>query len=230
MATQCLTCVARSRYRSRLCLRHTQQLRDLLNPWNEGRPEQDVAASVPVLWAKLDATPGKAALGSRGAPGYQSRPAADLHVADLRGPVRGTLEVLVKRVDAIMDVFNPVGPWRSNGHWFAGDHVRAICAYLTYRFDELLTYEHVDEVLSELLELSDQLREVVGDGQVRSPGRCIDILKGRECLGQLELVPPGRDPESEAAQAKVVVARCPRCYRRYTWLDLLRLRYIQGRV
>jgi hypothetical protein len=235
MAIQCSLCKERPKSRSLLCVRHVQQLRDLLDPHNQGRPEQDVAASVPVLWAKLDATPTSGRSTQPRAPGYHSAPAADLSVVAMRDsrtrdevlPVASTLTDIMKRVNSMMEAFNPIGPWRANGQWFGGDPVRAICAYLTYRVDELLTYCHIGDVLIELLELSDQLREAVGDAPLAPAGKCIDIIKGRECRGALTLLPPSPDPESREDRNKVPVAKCPRCYRKYTWLDLVRVQYIQ---
>lgn len=224
MAQQCSLCKGRPKTRSLLCVKHVQQLRDLLDPFNQGRPDQDVAASVPVLWSRLNATPGGGTSTQPRAPGYHSRPAADLDVVDGRIAALGTI---VKRINSMMEWIKPIGPWLRNGYWFAGDPVPAVCAYLTYRVDELLTYEHVDEVLLEFLELSDQLRYAVGDAPVSTSGRCIDITKGRECRGALVLLPPKADPDSTEARNKIPVAKCPRCHRYYTWLDLVRVQYIQ---
>lgn len=236
MAQQCSLCKERPKSRSLLCVKHVGQLRDLLDPFNQGRPDQDVAASVPVLWAKLNATPGSGMSTQPRAPGYSSRPAADLNVVAMRDartaqdvkPIAGTLTAILKRANAIMEVFNPIGPWRGNGQWFSGDPVRAMCAYLTYRVDELLTYHGIGEVLLELLDLSDQLRNVVGDAPVATSGRCIEITKGRECRGALVILPPTLDAPTKEEQNKVPVAKCPRCHRKYTWLDLVRVQYIQA--
>lgn len=199
-------------------------------------------------------------------PGFNAAPAASLHAVTLRddrsrcapqawygqdafgrddltkmyveesNPPKAVRKALQGIVNQIMDNLNPVGPWKADGTWFGVNTAPALCAHLTHRFGELLTYKHVDQVFLDLLELSDQLRRAVGDSPLKPAGKCIEMIQDpanpsavRECKGPLALLPPKADnPEHTKEQRqKQEVARCPRCHRRYTWLDLIKIRYIE---
>lgn len=271
MRPKCLLCTEPAKPLAKLCTKHAEQLHDLMDPDQTGRPDQGVAASIPVLWAKLDPTPGGSAHpDERRPPGFNAAPGANLHTVTMRdersrrapqlwygqdafgrddltklyseepNPPKAVRKELQGIVDQIMDNLNPIGPWLPTGHWFSGREVLALCAHLTYRFQELLTYQHVDQVFLDLMELSDQLRRAIGDAPLKPAGRCIEIVQDpanpqavRECRGPIELLPPNLDPigetpeETRERKQKQEVARCPRCHRRYAWVDLIKIRYIE---
>jgi hypothetical protein len=276
MSDRCLLCSLNPQTDSLLCWKHVDAFSDLLNPSNNGRPSEDVPASIPQLWAKLDPTPAAGGPDERRPPGFKSSPAASLHVLVMRDnrsrnspqvwfdphpsgvgedftrphceeenpprPIQFSVQALL---DSLIEDLELIGPRMANGRWFAHSEVLAICALLhDWRYD-LITYHHVDEVYLDLLELSDQLRRAVGDAPLGPSGWCTELVRDRhttaayrECGGPLNLLPPERDdpvPPDETDQQKrkrkerdqgKEVARCPRCHRRYSWLDLIRIQYI----
>ena len=278
MSDRCLLCSLNPQTGAVLCWKHVDALSDLLNPANDGRPSEDIAASIPCLWAKLDPTPGgSGGTDERRAPGFRSTPAGSLHVIAMRdsrskndpqvwfdpnpsgigeditrphweepNPPRPILASVESLFDQLIEDTDLIGPRLSDGRWFArGTSVQAMCALIHDWLSELLTYHHIDEIYLDLLELSDQLRRAVGDAPLGPSGWCIELVRDRHaygyryCGGPLHLLPPEKDPPvppdqtaaeerkaKEEAQRKEV-ARCPRCHRRYSWLDLIRIRYIE---
>lgn len=279
MSERCLLCSLNSQTDSLLCWKHVDALGDMLNPDNPGRPSDDVAASIPRLWAKLDPTPGGGGnVDERRPPGFKSSPAASLHVVVMRddrsrndpqvwfdphpsgvgedltrphceeeNPPRPIHAAVQSLFDSLLEELELIGPWMANGRWFSRNEVLAMCALLhDWRYD-LVTYHHIDEIYLDLLEMSDQLRRAVGDAPLGPSGWCTELVRDRhtmsayrECSGPLTLLPPEPDdpiPPDETAQQKrkrkereqsKEVARCPRCHRRYSWLDLIRIRYINA--
>lgn len=279
MSERCLLCSLNPQTDSLLCWKHVDSLGDMLNPDNPGRPSEDVAASIPQLWAKLDPTPGGGGgTDERRPPGFKSSPAASLHVLVMRDnrsrnnpqvwydphpsgigedftrphteennpprPIQFSVQALL---DALLEDLELIGPVMPNGRWFAHSEVLAMCSLLHDWRDDLITYRHIDETYLDLLELSDQLRRAVGDAPLGPSGWCTEMVRDRhtlsayrECAGPLTLLPPEHDDpipadETDAQKHKrkakeqgKEVARCPRCHRRYSWLDLIRIRYINS--
>jgi len=235
-----------------------------------------VAASIPQLWAKLDATPGGGGGNDeRRPPGFRSAPAASLHVLVMRddrsrndpqvwfdphpsgigeditrphceesNPPRAVHAAIDSLLASLIDALDLEGPRLPDGRWFSNTSVLAMCALIHGMLDEIIDYHHVDEIFLDLLKLSDQIRRAAGDAPLGPSGWCIELVRDRhttfyrECSGPLTLLPPEKDPPvppgqtkeqerkaKEAAQRKEV-ARCPRCHRRYSWLDLIRIQYI----
>ncbi len=85
MSDRCLLCPLLPQTGARLCWKHVDALTDMLDPANTGRSADDVAASIPRLWAKLDPTPGGGGgTDERRPPGFHSAPAASLHAVAMR--------------------------------------------------------------------------------------------------------------------------------------------------
>lgn len=244
MSAQCQLCAEKPKYGSKLCKEHTVALNLLINPANLGVPSKGITASIPNLWLELHAEPiSSSDQSGRRPPGFGSAAAANLQAVALRddrsgGDVKPTRRELELLANKIMEGFNPIGPWRPDGKWFGDGQadVVSLSAYLTFRFTELCTYVSIGQVYEELLELSMQLRRACGDAPLKSPGKCIEYIRQvhkpdelRQCKAKLELYPPTPDHKdmSKRTANRTLVAHCPKCGRKYTWLDLIRIRYME---
>jgi hypothetical protein len=67
-----------------LCWDHIRAVTAALDPDNEGDRDSQVPASIPVYFARLDATPGVSGSSDRRAPGFGSKPPCNLHVVTMR--------------------------------------------------------------------------------------------------------------------------------------------------
>jgi len=261
VSERCQLCSQYAQADAALCWRHVDALFDLLDPDNTGRPDEDVAASIPNLYALLDPTPGGGgALDERRPPGFHSAPAASLHVlamtddrsvndpqvwfpSDHRGepdwtrphteepsPPRAVRRALEGLVDSLAEEWGV--PIPALGAKLRD--VEPLAGWLYLHRARLAASEDAGEIFRDLLELSDQLRRAVGDAPLGPAGRCIELVRDphgsdrRECGGPLVLLPPTPDPPGQTKEAaqRAEVARCPRCHRRYSWLDLIRIRYL----
>ncbi|MGH3966402.1 MAG: hypothetical protein ACRDZO_27990 [Egibacteraceae bacterium] len=263
MSATCQLCSSTASSDARLCHKHIASLADMIDPNNSGRPGEDVPASIPVLYAMLDPTPGGGGGGNdeRRAPGFRSTPAASPHVVVMTddrsrndpqtwydphpsgvgddwtrphteesNPPRAIRKALEGLVDALAEDWGLIGPRLEDGAWLARGDVQALCAHLYAERGSLAAHVDAGELYEDLLELSDQLRRAVGDADPGVEGWCIELVRDRhgsgyrECGGPLRLLPPVPDPPGQTHEQaqKIEVARCPRCHRRYSWLDLIR--------
>lgn len=265
MSDRCALCSLPPQTDARLCWKHIDALTDMLNPVNHGRPADDVAASIPRLYARLNPAPGgNGATEERRAPGFRSTPSASLHVVTMlddrsrndpqtwfdphptgmgddwtrphteeTNPPRAIRLALEGIVDSFVEEFDPIGPRLPDGRW-CGRDVESSCGYLLANLDLFIAHPGVDELYRDLLELSDQTRRAIGDAPLGPSGWCIEMVRSRtydgymECGGPLTLLPPKPDPPGQTKEQaqRAEVARCPRCHRRYSWLDLIRIRYV----
>jgi hypothetical protein len=147
-------------------------------------------------------------------------------------PPRSIRKALEGLLDAVIEADEPVGPRLASGRFVTARSVLDCCASLYARVELLTASEDAAETFRDVAELSDQLRRAAGDAPLGPDGWCLALVRDqryagyRECRGPLTLLPPTPDPPDETreeAQRKTV-AICPRCYRRYTWLDMVRVR------
>ena len=156
------------------------------------------------------------------------------HVEDADPPraVRNALESLA---DALIEDLAPAGPDLPDGRYLSDLSVAGLCAWLHTHLDHLTARPDADEIYDDLTELSDQLRYAVVDHKMPPAGRCIELVRDpvtrtyRECAAWLYLPPPVPDPVEQAPEQaqRAEVLSCRRCHRRYSWLDLIRLRLAQ---
>jgi len=262
--SRCQLCRFPARTGGTLCWRHHDEVAHMLDPYNHGNRDVDIAASIPVLFSMLDPTPGGGGNTDRRPPGFASAPAANLHklvMLDDRSvndpqtwygagpngkpdttrpyteeeePPRAIAKAVTGLVNSLVEHLELEGPQLRNGEHFHDRTVPGLCAWMYDHIELITSHPDADDIYDDLRELSDQLRPAVGDRKMGPAGWCIELLthqasgEYQECGCPLYLPPPTPDPKNQTtAQAhREVIVTCRRCYRPYTWLDLIRLRLI----
>lgn len=233
---RCLICRNDAAESRTICWKHIDDIRDMLDPLNKGRPLDDLPASIPVMYAALDPSPGATGLGERRAPGFASTPPLRLHVVAMRDdrsrppldddddPVRATGASLRGIVEAVCAELDRPPPQ-------LGRDVLALCVWLFGFLRPLTRLAWADDLYRDLRELRDQLRHAVGDPAPRPLGHCTaDILLDRETgergpCGHPLYPPAGLPPTARDEPVKdVPVVECRRCRSQYDGLAQLRLR------
>lgn len=97
-----LGCAEPARVDGTLCWTHHDEIRDMLDPANEGDRDTQKAASIPVYYNRLDPTPGVSGSQDRRAPGFHSTPPLQLQPVVLRDPR--------SRPYPVIDVWYPARP------------------------------------------------------------------------------------------------------------------------
>lgn len=236
---RCLLCrndAAESRV---ICWKHIDDIRDMLDVENEGRPLDDLPPSIPVMFSALDATPGPAPMGERPAPGYESTPPLLLHVVAMRDdrsrspedegddslrPIAASLRGIVDSIRSEVDGLAPS----------SGTGVFALCMWLSRHLSVVSRLPWVDDLYRDLRELSDQLRAAHGDGRPRPLGHCTNTIvvpgerdgehRNMPC-GHALYRPRGVKPTAPDEPVRDIPAvECGRCHARYDGLAQLRLR------
>lgn len=92
-----------------LCLDCCRDVDRMLDPGWTGDRDQQIPASIPVLWSRLDPSPSAGDPGGRRAPGFCSTPPLDLHTVVLRDPR--------SRPDPAVPVWYPPHPRDGKDDW-----------------------------------------------------------------------------------------------------------------
>lgn len=255
------TCVAcRKRPDSgRFCYRHLDQLGEMLDPDNAGtahnphRPDDPrIIASIPVLWARLDAQPVRRAIDSPALGGFlKSTPPGDLHVMSLRDgrsthdgagpddhdhsrcddtckrppeplPVETVLRDIVARVDRT-DIDGRL-------ETRPGPGVEPACAWLYARREWLAAQGWAGDAWEALRALWSQLRGACGDPLPRPLGPCIREvdehwrrLDGGGFTCGWQLYLPEQPPKGPDEPLRFVALRCGACGDVYAPTELVLL-------
>lgn len=91
---RCTLCREDRRRGGALCWDHHDELGRILDPDYTGDRDLERAASIPVLWERLDPTPAVSGPANRRAPGFTSEPPCNLDVIVLRDPRSRAYEVV----------------------------------------------------------------------------------------------------------------------------------------
>lgn len=246
---RCLLCREGPRPGGTLCWAHHDELGRILDPNYRGERDLDRAASIPVLYRRLDAAPGTSGGQDRRAPGFASTPPANLHIVAMRDrrshahPVvdvwheasdpdhrrphyedehapRPVALALSGLADVVWDDLGYHGPRE------ATDDVARLSGWLHAHLEHLTGRDDADETMRDLLDLHDQLRPAAGDPKPRPIGACTGWVpvpetgEKVECREPLYLPPP---QPGVTVDPRKPVLRCQRCDRPYSHLMLLRL-------
>lgn len=235
-----------------ICPDHRDELARMLNPGYVGERDLERAASIPVLWARLDPSPGRGDPNDRRAPGFRSSPPLNLTTVVMRDPrsvgypvvpvwhelLPGTNLVnwddphyedespprsVEKAIGAIVEAVWDEVPVHG---------VEAQCAFLHTHLGVLAGRDDAGELYANLWELHDQLRRAAGDPRPKPVASCTGWIRDHtgakiECEAPLYAPPP--DPGVAAGRARPPkldpakpVLRCRRCDRPYTSAMLIR--------
>lgn len=232
----------------RLCYRHLDALGEMLDPHNEGtdhnphRPDDPrIIASIPALWARLDAQPVRRAIDSPALSGFfKSTPPGDLHVMSLRDgrshtegwaaddearptlPIETVLRDIVARVDRT-DIDGRLEQRPASG-------VESACAWLYARREWLSHQDWAGDAWDALRAIHGQLRGACGDPPPRPLGPCIkavnedwqlDDAGGFTCGWQLYL--PEQPPKGPEEALRFPPLRCGACGWTYLGAELVTL-------
>lgn len=231
---RCLLCRNDAAASRVLCWRHIDEIRDMLDVRNVGSAEHGIPASIPVLFAALDAFPSGSGPIERRAPGFESSPPGSLHVMALRDPrslpaewdnVRSVPGTLARIIDAVCEEL----VYTSGG---AGATVDSACRWLGNRLEPLSRLPWADDLYRDLRELSDSLRAVFGDTPPKPIGRCTNVIvvvgSGADIgnhhnavCGSALYPPPRRAGDVEPREVPAI--ECSRCHAIYDGLAQIRL-------
>ena len=183
---RCLLCRNDAAASRVLCWKHIDELGEMLDEDNEGRPLDDLPPSIPVMWGLLDTTPGSSGLAERRAPGFVSTPPCTLHIVAMRDPR--------SCAHAVVDFWYSAGPDGypdiAHPHFESDNAVRSVekslrglgesisaeldeelpahrtvaglCSWLYGRVKELSRLAWADDMYRDLRDLREQLRRVPG--------------------------------------------------------------------
>jgi hypothetical protein len=233
----------------RICYRHYDRLRDLLNPANTGtgynpdRPDDPtIHPSIPVMYARLSALRGSAGLSPVGPPAFGPSSPGDDHVLVLRDPrsraeVAGpddveraprpplvVLQALAARVDRrALDGQHQAGPRQPAS-------VHGVALWLHSAVGWISAQDWCGEAWTELRALSGALRAALGDPPPRAVGTCRVIVDdaGHEdpagpwrCAAPLHA--PELPPRAPDEPIQLPQLRCTSCGHVYSGAELIQL-------
>jgi hypothetical protein len=207
MTIRCLICDhndAGHRYACDHCIQKTQrQVREIGTYWN-------------LLTTTAMHEPTRGATG-RGTPGYTSRPPARLDVIatlDIRstGDIHGPDDT-DQPIVSITAAIHHITTWINTTTGQPGSGY----GYLLGSVHHVAMTRHIARLASEVSRLHRQLRALAHDAPPRPLGVCLGVDAAGECGGAVY----------QTWRDQVEGARCSRCLRVYTGLDLVRLSVAQ---
>lgn len=197
---RCLLCRNDAAASRVLCWKHIDELGEMLDEDNTGRPLDDLPPSIPVMWGLLDTTPGSSGLAERRAPGFVSTPPCTLHIVAMRDQ-RSCAHAVVDYwfsagPDGYPDIAHPhyesdnavrsvEKGLRGLGESISvelgdelptGRSVEVLCAWLYGRVKELSRLSWADDMYRDLRDLREQLRGGIGDPAPKPLGHCTNDI------------------------------------------------------
>lgn len=248
---RCPLCRNPRRPAGALCWDHHDILARTLDPDYHGDRDLERAASIPVLYARLDPTPTRGDPADRRAPGFASTPPCDLDIVVMRDPRSVGYPVVAVWHELLPGTNQPdlAHPHYEDNHphravpkavggladmlWddlgYRGPRtarsVEDMCGWLHAHRHALTARDDADDIWRDLTQLHDQLRTAAGDPRPRPVGSCTGWVPapggGRDECREPLWLPPPR-PGVKIPPSEPVL-RCDRCDRPYTHLALLRL-------
>lgn len=184
-----------------LCWDHHDELGRILDPDYLGDRDLERAASIPVLWSRLDPTPTVSGLADRRAPGFASEPPCRLDVIVMRDPrsvaypvvevwyeagdldsphyedeaaLRAVEKAVAGLADAIWEALGYDLLWAGLGRLGPPPRrtVAEHCRWLHTHLHQLTASDDATDLFRDLAELHDQLRPAAGDPKPRPVADC----------------------------------------------------------
>lgn len=232
--TRCQVCSAQRRPGLQLCDDHRDELARVLDPDYLGDRDAQLAASIPVLYHRLDATPATTDQAGPRAPGFGSDPPCNLDPLVFRDPRSAPGPVVPVWYDPhpsghgddlSSPHFEDPHPPRSVarviggvvstlGGTDAGDGVESQCAWLHTRVDTLAARSDAAALYRDLIDLHGQLRPAAGDPKPVPSARCTGWVRDPRTREKVEcgagLVEPPPQPGVESGPARPPLAAADR--------------------